>query len=46
MADVGRTEIAGLKGKLGSRAQVRVEKLARSGVVKRESEWPRPVVSP
>ena len=46
LADVGRTEIAGLKGKLGPRAQVRVEKLARSGVVTRESEWPRPVVSP
>ena len=45
-ADVGRTEIAGLKGKLGPRAQVRVEKLARWGVVRRESEWPRPVVSP
>ena len=46
LADVGRTEIAGLKGKLGPRAQVRVEKLARLGVVTRESEWPRPVVSP
>ena len=46
LADVGRTEIAGLKGKLGPRAQVRVEKLARWGVVRRESEWPRPVVSP
>ena len=45
-ADVGPTEIAGLKGKLGPRAQVRVEKLARLGVVTRESEWPRPVVSP
>ena len=45
-ADVGPTEIAGLKGKLGPRAQVRVEKLARLGVVRRESEWPRPVVSP
>ena len=46
LAEVGKTQIAGLKGKLGPRAQVRVEKLARSGVVTRESEWPRPVVSP
>ncbi len=46
LAEVGPTEIAGLKGKLGPRAQVRVEKLARLGVVTRESEWPRPVVSP
>ena len=46
LAETGRTEIAGLKGKLGPRAQVRVDKLARWGVVSRESEWPRPVVSP
>ena len=46
LAETGRTEIAGLRGKLGPRAQVRVDKLARWGVVTRESEWPRPVVSP
>ena len=46
LAETGKTEIAGLKGKLGPRAQARLDKLARWGVVTRESEWPRPVVSP
>ena len=46
LGETGRTEIAGLKGKLGPKAQVRVDKVARWGVVTRESEWPRPAVSP
>ena len=45
LKEAGKTEASGLKGKLGPRAQARLDKLARLGVVARESEWPRPVVS-
>ena len=45
LKEAGKTEASGLKGKLGPRAQARLDKLARLGVVTRESEWPRPVVS-